>query len=218
VTSREFKERLSKRARKSRVALPDEIIEPLETYFRLLAQWNAKINLTSLPLQALADETIDRLFIEPLAAATLVGDAPDIWFDLGSGGGSPAFPLKLIRPALALTLVESRTRKAAFLREVVRILKLRDTEVANVRFEDFSPGVDRMARLVTVRAVRPDRALFGVAARLLVIGGRLLLFGKPLGQLGHHEFQAEGSAAPTEASGGIVTSYKRVFHVEQQSG
>lgn len=215
MTSREFKERLSKRARKLRVTLPDEVIEPFETYYRLLAKWNAKINLTSLPLQALADETLDRLFIEPLTAARLVDDASGIWFDLGSGGGSPALPLKLIRPALTLTLVESKTRKAAFLREVVRALKLRDTEVANLRFEELAPAVDHVACLVTVRAVRPDPALLGVAARLLKISGRLLLFGKPLGRLRHDEFQPEASAAPTQAVADIVTSYKRVFHVEQ---
>jgi len=100
------------------------VLAPLETYYRLLAQWNVKINLTALPLQPPTDSTFDRLFIEPLLAAELVPDLPGIWFDLGSGGGSPALPLKLIRPSLSLTLVESKTRKAAFLREALRALKL----------------------------------------------------------------------------------------------
>ena len=45
------------------------MLEPLEAYFRLLVQWNAKINLTALPLDAPTDETFDRLLVEPLAAA-----------------------------------------------------------------------------------------------------------------------------------------------------
>jgi 16S rRNA (guanine527-N7)-methyltransferase len=215
VTSREFKERLTRRARKARVQLPGEILAPYEEYFRLLAQWNVKINLTGLPLQPPTDETFDRLFIEPLAAATLIPVAADVWFDLGSGGGSPAFPLKLIRPALALTLVESKTRKAAFLREAVRVLKLPETSVANVRFEELEPASQSTAGLVTVRAVRPDAALFKVSARLLKAGGRLLLFGKPSKEIHHAEFQREDQTMATEASGRILTSYLRVFHVEQ---
>jgi 16S rRNA (guanine527-N7)-methyltransferase len=218
VTSREFKERLSRRARKARVQLPSEILAPYEAYFRLLAQWNVKINLTALPLQPPTDETFDRLFIEPLAAAAFVTDAPGIWFDLGSGGGSPALPLKLVRPELALTLVESKTRKAAFLREVVRVLKLPATSVANVRFEELEPDGSTEADLVTVRAVRPDAALFDVAARLLKIGGRLLLFGKPAKEVRRHEFEREDQTIGPEASRQILTSYVRVFHVEQQSG
>ena len=191
------------------------MLAPYEAYFRLLAQWNVKINLTGLPLQPPTDDTFDRLFIEPLAAAALVANAPGVWFDLGSGGGSPALPLKLVRPALALTLVESKTRKAAFLREVVRALKLSATDVANVRFEEL-PDAMTKADLVTVRAVRPDAALFNVSARLLKRGGRLLLFGKPGNEAHHAEFEREDQTMATEASGRILTSYIRVFHVEQK--
>jgi 16S rRNA G527 N7-methylase RsmG len=45
------------------------MLEPLEAYFQLLTQWNAKINLTSLPLDPPTDETFDRLLVEPLAAS-----------------------------------------------------------------------------------------------------------------------------------------------------
>jgi 16S rRNA (guanine527-N7)-methyltransferase len=213
VTSREFRDRLTRRARKARVALPTEVVAPFEAYFRLLAQWNVKINLTGLPLQPPTDETFDRLFIEPLVASTLVAESPGVWFDLGSGGGSPALPLKMIRPALSLTLVESKTRKAAFLREVVRVLGLPGTDVANVRFEELQTKVDRTADLITVRAVRPDAALFDVSARLLKSGGHLLLFGKPPPRLKHPGFEPDRSK--TEASSSIVTSYTRMFHVEQ---
>jgi 16S rRNA (guanine527-N7)-methyltransferase len=197
------------------VSVPSEIVTLLETYFRLLAQWNVKINLTALPLQTPTDQTFDRLFIEPLAAATVVTESPGIWFDLGSGGGSPALPLKLIRPALSLTLVESKTRKAAFLREVVRILRLPRTEIANVRFEEIEPAAYRGADLVTVRAVKPDDALLKVSARLLKPGGRLLLFGKPLDKTKHPDFEREKLLTEPKTVSQILTSYLRVFHVEQ---
>ncbi len=213
MTSREFKDRLTRRARKARVELPTEVFAPFEAYFRLLAQWNVKINLTGLPLQPPTDETFDRLFIEPLVASTLVAESPGVWFDLGSGGGSPALPLKMIRSTLSLTLVESKIRKAAFLREVVRVLGLTGTEVANIRFEELQTKVDGTADLITVRAVRPDTALFDVSARLLKSGGHLLLFGKPSPRLKHPGFEPDTSR--TEVSSSIVMGYKRMFHVEQ---
>jgi len=206
---------LSRRASKARVQLPIDIIPALETYFRLLAQWNVKINLTALPLQRPTDDTFDRLFIEPLLAATLVGQGEANWFDLGSGGGSPAIPLKLVRPALALTLVESKTRKAAFLREVTRVLHLPLVDVANVRFEEFASAASRKADLITVRAVRPDSAFFKVAAQLMAIGGRLLLFGKPSAQVSPSAFERDVPELIPEGARITLTSFKRVFHVEQ---
>ena len=91
------------------------MLEPLEAYFQLLTQWNAKINLTALPLDPPTDETFDRLLVEPLAASKQIPThTPSVWFDLGSGGGSPAIPLKIARPALRLTMIESKERKSAF--------------------------------------------------------------------------------------------------------
>jgi 16S rRNA (guanine527-N7)-methyltransferase len=188
------------------------VLAPLEAYYRLLAQWNVKINLTALPLQAPTDTTFDRLFIEPLLAAELIPDIPGTWFDLGSGGGSPALPLKMVRPSLSLTLVESKTRKAAFLREVVRALKLPGTEVANMRFQEL-PTPTPAADLVTVRAVRLDRALLDESARLLRVGGHLLFFGTP-GVVAHSAFRPEQLERATSAEQ-VVTSFARVFHVEQ---
>ena len=178
VTSRAFRERLARRARNSQVTLVPDVIDRLETYVRLLARWNAKVNLTSLPLDTPTDETFDRLLIEPLAAARFVEDSWSPWFDIGSGGGSPAIPLKLLKPSLRLTMIESKARKAAFLREAVRSLELDRTFVESARFEEVVSRADSsgMAGLVTVRAVRPDAQLIGSAARILRPGGSLLAF------------------------------------------
>lgn len=212
MTSREFRERLSRRARKARVVVPEQALASLEAYYRLLAKWNVKINLTALPLQVPTDATFDRLFIEPLLAAELIPDVAGTWFDLGSGGGSPALPLKMVRRSLSLTLVESKTRKAAFLREAVRELKLPGTEVANMRFQEL-PTPMPAADLVTVRAIRLDRTLLDESARLLRVGGHMLFFGIP-GVLTHRAFKPEQLERTTSAEQ-LVKSFVRVFHVEQ---
>ena len=216
MTSREFSERLSRRANKAHVQFPREVIAPFEAYFRLLARWNVKINLTALPLNPPTDETFDRLFIEPLIAASVVTTNRGVWFDLGSGGGSPAFPLKLVRPQLSLTLVESKTRKAAFLREVIRTLQLPSSDVANVRFEDFADAGDKCADLLTARAVRPDRAFFKTAAGLTRLGGRLLVFGTAANQSDPVGFERESLGSGAETTPKLLKSYIRVFHVEQE--
>ena len=170
-----FRERLAERAATLRIPLAEAEIEKLETYFDLLKRWNAKINLTALPLDGLpVEQSVERLFVEPLSAARFFPESALGWIDVGSGGGSPAIPLKVVRPAAKLTMVESRTRKAAFLREVVRTLNLADADVQSARFEDLeSPD---LADIVTVRAVRVDAPLLAACHRVLRCGGKLMLF------------------------------------------
>ena len=218
MSSREFRDRLLRRARRAGVAVDDEMLSPLETYFRLLARWNEKINLTALPLRNPNDETFDRLLIEPLAAARLIGVTPSGWFDLGSGGGSPAVPLKIARPNLSLTMVESKVRKAAFLREAVRTLGLPSAAVQNVRFQELAGNAALVASadLVTVRAVRIDSGLFDVARHLLRDRGRFLLFGFKNGSPkinGFSLMELNRLMESTQAQLGVM---ERVFHVEHR--
>jgi 16S rRNA (guanine527-N7)-methyltransferase len=157
------------------LSLASSQIELLSEYWRLLGRWNSRINLTSFPLDGSA-QSIDRLIVEPLAAATFIPRAPVVWFDFGSGCGSPAVPLKVANPGATLTMVESRSRKGAFLREVVRNLGLTATDVAVARFEDVAARQPAAADCITVRAVRVDCALSDAALKLLRPSGRMILF------------------------------------------
>lgn len=162
-----------RRVLRAGLSLSPHVVQQLEVYLELLTRWNRRLNLTALRLEPLADESVDRLLVEPLQAARHVWASDRTAVDIGSGGGSPAIPLKLAVPHLHLTLVESKARKAAFLREVVRTLALRDTEVANCRFESLqSPPAD----LITLRAVRADPDLMVAARSRLRDDGRLLWF------------------------------------------
>ena len=174
MTTPGFVERLGARAAVAGITLAPAEVRQLETYFQVLARWNARMNLTALPLDGLSDRTVDRLFVEPLAAAHYMSKLPIEWLDVGSGGGSPAIPLKVLRPDARLTMVESRSRKAAFLREAARALNLPSTHVQSVRFEDLElrDSVD----VVTVRAVRADATFITNCRQSLRKGGELLLF------------------------------------------
>jgi len=177
VTSREFKERLIRRARRADVQVSAPVAESLEQYYRLLALWNPKINLTALPLTPPEDETFDRLLIEPLAAAKFLDSRPLTGIDIGSGSGSPAIPLALACPRLVLRMVESKTRKAVFLTEAVRCLHLQGT-VETARFEQLlaRPDLHEAGDVVTVRAVRVETRTLTTLQAFLRAGGRLFWF------------------------------------------
>jgi 16S rRNA (guanine527-N7)-methyltransferase len=179
MISRDFQNQLARRALLAEVDLSPTLADQLEAYYRLLAHWNTSINLTALPLNPITDQAIDRLLIEPISAAQYLSTAAPAWFDVGSGGGSPAIPLKLARPAAQLTMVESKERKAAFLREAVRSLRMDNARVEAVRIEALAADLKLKATadLVTVRAVRTDQGLFDAIAQLLRFRGQALLFG-----------------------------------------
>src|SRR4051794_36476728 len=124
-----FRELLKQRADAADLTVDGILSERLEAYFALLAHWSTRINLTSLSLDPPTAQTVDRLVIEPIAAARLIPANISVWFDLGSGGGSPAIPMQLAHPAKRLIMVESRDRKAAFLREAIRVLPVPRSEV-----------------------------------------------------------------------------------------
>ena len=155
----------------------DDQIGQLSTYFGLLAKWNDRINLTSLTLADNDEAAIDRLLVEPVIASRNIEPSDRLLFDLGSGGGSPAIPMKIAKPWVRLVMVESKSRKAAFLRDACRQLGLPQAAVENRRFEDLaSPEFQATADVISIRAVRADRQLWSVTRSLLSDGGRVLWF------------------------------------------
>jgi len=179
VSNREFRERLSRRAKSAGIPLESPLVDKLEVYFQLLTKWNAKINLTAFRLTPEgSDEAIDRLLIEPVAAARYIPDNARSLLDAGSGGGSPAIPLKLASPNVSLRMVEVKTRKAVFLREAVRALGLRDAAVETSRFEELlpRPELHEALDLVSIRAVRIETRTLNTLQAFLKPGGKLMLF------------------------------------------
>jgi 16S rRNA (guanine527-N7)-methyltransferase len=148
--------------------LDDALLASVSVHLDLLTRWNQRMNLTALRSP---EEMVVRHFGESLfaARALLSRDAQQEVFDLGSGAGFPGLPLKYWASRLQLTLIESRGKKATFLREVGRALHLTGFSVLNVRAESLS----QRASLVTLRAVESfDRALI-TASRLVAPGGQL---------------------------------------------
>jgi len=205
--------RLRIRAAQEGVSLRDNLIDPLLAYFDLLQRWNRKINLTSL---SDPDEAIDRLLLEPLAASKYLPPEGRL-ADLGSGGGSPAIPLALALRVTELLMVESRSRKAAFLREAAREVQL-NAGVETGRFEEVSrrPPYFEHFDLVSIRAVRPDIATLSASAAFLSRGGHVAFFA---GARAREAFASIPADLAWRASQPLLRSSDShltvLFHVEQ---
>jgi len=109
-------------------------VSQIQQYMSVLLAWNEKVNLTAIrdPL-----EILYRHFCESMYAAVAVPLESGRLADVGSGGGFPGLPLKILRPKLELFLVESNVKKATFLAEVVRDLGLSGARVLVSRYEEL---------------------------------------------------------------------------------
>lgn len=174
----QVRERLARRAAKAGLSLSQSKLTELEAYFELLRKWNQRVALTALPVERIGDEAVDRLLIEPCLASRHLPDTASIAIDVGSGGGSPAIPMKIMVPRISMLMVESKARKSAFLREAVRHLGLADTHVESVRFEELlvRPELHDLADVVTLRAVRTSPKTLTALQSFLKPGGSLFLF------------------------------------------
>jgi 16S rRNA (guanine527-N7)-methyltransferase len=120
------------------IVVNDSQVLQIQKYTSTLLAWNEKINLTAIrdPL-----EVLSRHFCECMYAATVVPLKEGRLADVGSGGGFPGLPLKIIRPDLQVLLIESNVKKATFLAEVIRDLGLADARVLVSRYEELGEEV-----------------------------------------------------------------------------
>lgn len=154
-------------------------------YLRELQRWNTRINLTGLKTDR---EIVIKHFLDSLAVRPYLGEAASL-LDLGSGAGFPGLVWKLVQPELALTLVEARGKKAAFLEYLAACLKLEGVKVEQVH---LTPALARQWgprwAAVTSRAAFSLAHFLDLGAPLLLPGGILLALKGP--QLTPAELQA----------------------------
>ncbi len=118
-------------------AYDDQVLQ-IQQYISILLTWNEKVNLTAIrdPL-----EILYRHFCESMYAADAVPLGHGRLADVGSGGGFPGLPLKILRPDLQVFLIESNIRKVTFLAEVIRELGLKGAQVLARRYEELGEEV-----------------------------------------------------------------------------
>lgn len=131
--------------------LDDGQAASFQRYLALLLDWNQRMNLTAITDPA---EIVSKHFLDSLScllALPQIDDQPvQQWLtrplhavDVGAGAGFPGLPLKIVWPALRLTLVEATGKKCRFLEHAVGELGLDGVAVVNSRAEDFGRGPQR---------------------------------------------------------------------------
>jgi 16S rRNA (guanine527-N7)-methyltransferase len=149
-----------------------QICGSIRTYIDLLLRWNRRISLTTVgdPL-----EIIRFHFGESVAALAIAAIEEGRLADVGTGAGFPGIPLAMVAPRLQVTLIESNTKKAAFLAETQRLLNLVNVKIFRGRFED-SPIPPVKFDFVTARALGSYSELLKWAFGALNLYGRAILW------------------------------------------
>lgn len=160
------------------IELSEEQVNRLIEYARLMKEWNEKINLT-----AITDDEgiVTKHFLDSLTALG-TGYVGGRVIDVGTGAGFPGLVLKIARPDIQLTLLDSLNKRINFLREVCSVLGIDGVEFVHARAEDC--GMNRAYRgkfdTVVSRAVANMTLLSEWCIPFLKEGGRFLALKGPL--------------------------------------
>lgn len=161
------------------VELDDSITRKLNLYGNLLVEWNEKMNLTAItdPEGVLYKHFYDCILflkhLNPEKGASLV--------DVGTGAGFPGMVLKIVRPDLKVTLLDSLNKRLVFLNEVISALDLEDIVTLHSRAEDAgkNPKFREAFDIATARAVASMPQLLEYCVPLVKKGGAFMAMKGP---------------------------------------
>jgi len=149
------------------IELSVDVQARLLAYAAFLEKWNRTYSLTALRDPTLA---VSHHLLDSLAILQYVGEGSLL--DVGSGGGQPGIPLAIVKPELAVTLLDSNGKKTAFLQQAAIELGLKNVQVVTARVEAFQPPVK--FAMITSRAFAELADFVGLTRHLLASGGEWL--------------------------------------------
>ncbi|MDT8317507.1 MAG: 16S rRNA (guanine(527)-N(7))-methyltransferase RsmG [bacterium] len=126
--------------------ISEEQISDFITFYDEINKWGKKINLTALLNNK--EKLVEELFLDSMAPLKIMegtGNEDITLLDIGSGGGFPGIPIKIINRSIIVTLSDSIEKKVFFMRNVIRALSLDKTVAANVKYgEAGAPGLNKL--------------------------------------------------------------------------
>ena len=160
----EFNEELKKLG----ITLSTYQLDKLEKFYKLLVEWNNKINLTRIIDK---EDVYLKHYYDSLTINKVIDlNEVETLCDVGSGAGFPGIVLKIFYPHLKITLVDSLQKRVNYLNEIIKELDLKDIKAIHVRGEDYKEKFD----VVTSRAVANIEKLMKYTMHLLNKNGVLV--------------------------------------------
>ena len=151
--------------------LTEKMVNQFDIYCDFLREENEKYNLTAITEPA---EVWEKHFADSILGASLLPTNAQLC-DVGSGAGFPALPLKIVRPDVSVTLVDSLQKRINFTTELCKKMDVDGTFV-HARAEDFAQTHSEKFDVVTARAVAPLNILLEYTAQIVKIGGFVLAY------------------------------------------
>lgn len=173
MNKKEFQDEMLKYTREISTELSEMQLNQFFDYMNLLLEWNEKINLTAITKP---EEIVLKHFIDSIIVANSIAHNSKI-VDVGTGAGFPGIPLKIVRPDLQITLLDSLNKRINFLKDVIENLHLENIETAHARVEEY--GKNKKVRetfdIATSRAVANMSVLAEYMLPLVKVNGKCIL-------------------------------------------
>lgn len=147
-------------------------VDLLSKHYELVLKWNKRLHLTTLTRP---QEFFERHIFESAFSESLILPSVNQVWDLGSGLGVPGMVIAILRPDLALRLVEVNRNKALFLEEAAVHLNLKNVKVIESRFEAIENFSEESC--LTVRAIERMEKMIPEILRLGAKTSQILIFG-----------------------------------------
>lgn len=174
IGSHEWIDLLITGAQELQVEMDHDQAVQFSRYAQILQQWNKKINLTAItdPMEIAVKHFLDS--VAPSACIPQQGTL----LDIGTGGGFPGVPLKILRPQQSMVLIDGVRKKINFVKQVLRELHLDNIEAIQSRAEDFMRHHRKTKQfdIIVSRALADVDVLVKLAAPLLKPEGRLVVY------------------------------------------
>ena len=166
------KELFIKEVEKLGIEVNSEKLEKLDLFYKLLIEWNEKINLTTI----VEEEAVYlKHFYDSLTLYRDIDLTKAIKIcDVGSGAGFPGIVLKIFFPNINITLIDSLNKRVIYLNEIINKLGLGGIVAIHSRMEDFSRIHEGEFDFITARAVSQLPILCEICVKALKIGGSLV--------------------------------------------
>lgn len=158
------------------IQLSSEAKERFETYYRLLIEWNERMNLTAITEY---DEVFEKHFYDSITPAFYFDVSKvDRLVDVGAGAGFPSLPLKIIYPQLQVTIIDSLNKRITFLQQLTEQLGLKDVQFVHGRAEELGQRKEYRETfpLVLARAVARMPVLLELCLPFAKVGGTFIAY------------------------------------------